>query len=91
MLGFLIQRLLQAASVMVVISALVFVGVFAIGNPIDVLIAPDATQQIRLDTIARYGLDQPLWRQYLSFLVSLLQGNFGRSFVYNMPVLDLIL
>ena len=91
MLGFLIQRLLQAASVMVVISALVFVGVFAIGNPIDVLIAPDATQQIRLDTIARYGLDQPLWRQYLSFLASILQGNFGRSFVYNMPVLDLIL
>ncbi|MDH5288162.1 MAG: ABC transporter permease, partial [Betaproteobacteria bacterium] len=33
MLGFLIQRLLQAAVVMLVISALVFVGVFAIGNP----------------------------------------------------------
>jgi hypothetical protein len=47
MVGFLIQRLLQAAVVMLIISALVFVGVFAIGNPIDVLISPDATQQIR--------------------------------------------
>jgi len=91
MLGFLIQRLLQAAVVMLVISALVFIGVFAIGNPIDVLISPDATQQIRLDTIARYGLDQPLWRQYLAFLERLLHGDFGRSFVYNMPVLELIL
>jgi peptide/nickel transport system permease protein len=91
MFGFLIQRLLQAVVVMVAISMLVFAGVFAIGNPIDVLISPDATQQIRLDTIARYGLDQPLWKQYAAFLGRLLQGDFGRSFVYNMPVLDLIL
>jgi peptide/nickel transport system permease protein len=91
MVGFLIQRLLQAAVVMLIISALVFVGVFAIGNPIDVLISPDATQQIRLDTIARYGLDLPLWEQYWNFLSRLVQGNFGRSFVFNMPVLDLIL
>lgn len=91
MLGFLIQRVLQAAAVMVIISVLVFVGVFAIGNPIDVLIAPDATQDIRLDTIRRYGFDQPLWRQYLNFVTSLAHGDFGRSFVFNMPVLDLIL
>lgn len=91
MLGFLIQRVLQAVAVMVIISVLVFVGVFAIGNPIDVLIAPDATQDIRLDTIRRYGFDQPLWRQYLNFVSSLAQGDFGRSFVFNMPVLDLIL
>jgi peptide/nickel transport system permease protein len=91
MLGFLIQRLLQAATVMVIISALVFVGVFAIGNPIDVLISPDATQDIRLDTIRRYGFDQPLWRQYLNFVSTLVQGDFGRSFVFNMPVLNLIL
>ena len=91
MLGFLIQRLLQAFAVMMVISALVFVGVFAVGNPIDVLISPDVTQQIRLDTIKAYGFDQPLWKQYYDFLSRLVTGNFGRSFVFNMPVLDLIL
>jgi peptide/nickel transport system permease protein len=91
MLGFLIQRFLQAIVVMVVIAALVFAGVFAIGNPIDVLISPDATQQIRLDTIARYGLDQPLWQQFLTFVGRLMQGDFGRSFVFGMPVLELIL
>jgi peptide/nickel transport system permease protein len=91
MLGFLVQRLLQAAVVMLVISMMVFVGVFAVGNPIDVLISPDATQQIRADTIAFYGFDQPLWRQYLSFLDRLISGDFGRSFVFGMPVLQLIL
>ncbi|MCK6450123.1 MAG: ABC transporter permease [Alphaproteobacteria bacterium] len=91
MLGFLIQRILQAVVVMLAISALVFVGVFAVGNPIDVLISPDVTQQIRLDTIARYGFDQPLWKQYLAFLDRLVRADFGRSFVFNMPVLDLIL
>ena len=67
MLGFVIQRLLQAVVVMLVISALVFVGVYAIGNPIDVLISPDADQQHpRATRSRRYGLDQPLWQQYLA-------------------------
>jgi peptide/nickel transport system permease protein len=90
MTGFVIQRLLQAMVVMLVISMLVFTGVFAIGNPIDVLISPDATQLIREQTIRAYGFDQPLWKQYLDFLGRLLSGDFGRSFVFNMPVLDLI-
>ena len=91
MLVFVVQRLLQAVAVMVAMSILVFLGVHAIGNPIDVLIAPDVPQNIRLETIALYGFDRPLWQQYLSFAGRLLQGDFGRSFVFNMPVLDLIM
>jgi peptide/nickel transport system permease protein len=90
MLGFVIERLLQALIVMAVISVLVFVGVYAIGNPIDVLISPDADQRIRQQTIEAYGLDQPLWTQYLHFIGRVFTGDFGRSFVFNMPVLDLI-
>jgi peptide/nickel transport system permease protein len=91
MVGLLIGRLFQAALVMLVISALVFAGVYAVGNPIDVLIGPDVTQEIRQQTIERYGLDQPLWLQYLAFLKRLMVGDLGTSFVFNMPVLDLIL
>ncbi len=90
MLGFVIERLLQALIVMAVISVLVFVGVYAIGNPIDVLISPDADQRIRQQTIEAYGLDRPLWTQYLHFVGRLFSGEFGRSFVFNMPVLELI-
>ena len=91
MLGYIIQRLIQAGFVMLAMSLLVFLGVYAIGNPIDVLISPDATQDIRQATIRHYGLDQPLWRQYLAFLGRLLQGDLGRSFVLNIPVLQLVL
>ena len=91
MLGFAIQRVLQALVVMLVMSLLVFIGVFAIGNPIDVLIAPDVTQEIRAQTIAQYGFDRPLYEQYAAFLWRVLHGDLGRSFVFNMPVMKLIL
>ena len=90
MLGFAIQRVLQALVVMLVMSLLVFIGVFAIGNPIDVLIAPDVTQEIRAQTIAQYGFDRPLYEQYAAFLGRVLHGDLGRSFVFNMPVTRLI-
>lgn len=91
MLGFVIQRLLQSVAVMLAMSILVFVGVFAVGNPIDVLISPDANQEIRAHTIAQYGFDRPLYEQYFSFLGRLLHGDLGQSLVFNMPVLDLII
>jgi len=89
--GFIIQRLLQAIVVMLAMSLIVFVGVYAIGNPIDVLIPPEAPQDLRQQTIERFGLDQPLPAQYLIFLGNVVQGDFGRSFIYNEPVMTLIL
>lgn len=90
MLGFIIQRFLQAVVVMAVMSVIVFVGVYAIGNPVDIVIPPDATQEIRAEAIRKLGLDRPLWEQYWIFATNALQGDFGRSFVYNIPVLQLI-
>jgi peptide/nickel transport system permease protein len=91
MTGFIINRLLQAVVVMLVMSAIVFLGVYAIGNPIDVLIPPEAPQKVRDAIIAHYGLDKPLPQQYLVFLGNLLHGDLGRSFLYGTPVLPLIL
>jgi peptide/nickel transport system permease protein len=91
MLGFLLQRLASAAAVLAVMSLIVFAGVYAIGNPIDVLINPAADQVMRAETIARYGLDRPFWEQYLRFAGALLAGDFGTSFVFGTPTLPLIL
>ena len=90
MLALVIQRLMQAAIVMAVMSVIVFVGVYAIGNPVDILIPADATQEIRAEVIRRLGLDRPLWEQYWIFVTNLLHGDFGRSYIYNLPVLELI-
>ena len=68
MLGFVIQRFLQALAVMTVMSIIVFCGVYAIGNPIDIVLPPEATQDIREEVIRRLGLDRPLFEQYFIFM-----------------------
>ena len=91
MLVFIIRRLLQSVVVLLVMSLLVFVGVYAIGNPIDMLISPDADQMDRIRTIAAFGLDKPLWQQNLLFVQNALQGDMGRSFAFSAPALTLII
>ncbi|MEQ9813261.1 MAG: ABC transporter permease [Azospirillaceae bacterium] len=88
---FIIRRLMQAILVMFIMSMLVFAGVYAIGNPIDILLAADATQADRERAIQQLGLDLPLWEQYFIFLGNLFQGEIGRSFVFNEPALSLIM
>jgi peptide/nickel transport system permease protein len=90
MLVFIVRRLLQSIVVLMVMSLLVFVGVYAIGNPIDMLISPDADQLDRARTIAAFGLDKPLWQQYLLFVKNALLGDMGRSFAFSAPALTLI-
>ena len=90
MLVFIVRRLLQSLVVLLVMSLLVFVGVYAIGNPIDMLISPDADQMDRARTIAAFGLDKPLWQQYMLFVKNALAGDMGRSFAFSAPALTLI-
>ena len=69
---FLIRRLMQSAVVLFVVSILVFAGVYAIGNPLDLLIDSRATQA-EIEQITRnLGLDRPLWEQYFVFLGAVL-------------------
>ncbi len=91
MLVFVIRRLMQSALVLLVMSVLVFAGVFAIGNPVDILINPQADQAEIARLTAALGLDQPLWRQYAVFLRQAASGDLGNSFVYNVPAIGLIL
>ncbi|MGK7864385.1 ABC transporter permease [Falsiroseomonas sp. E2-1-a4] len=88
---YLLRRLIQAAGVVLAMSLIVFIGVFAIGDPVEILISPDADQMERERAVIALGLDKPLWHQYLIFLGKALQGDLGRSFVFNEPALELIL
>lgn len=90
MLNFVFTRTWQAMLILLFMSVLVFVSVYAIGNPIDILINPQADQAVRAATIAKYGLDKPLYEQYFAFMKNMLQGDFGTSFVYNVPSMRLI-
>jgi peptide/nickel transport system permease protein len=90
MTTWLIRRLIQAMLVVLVMTAIVFLGLHVIGNPVDILISPQADQAERARAIAALGLDKPLWQQYLEFLHGALRGDLGNSFVFNEPALRLI-
>lgn len=91
MFAFILRRFFQSVAVLLVMSLLVFAGVYAVGNPIDILISPDANQIERAKIIAAFGLDQSLPQQYWLFLRNALHGDMGRSFAYATPALGLIL
>jgi peptide/nickel transport system permease protein len=91
MLRFALWRLLQSVLVLFVMSVLVFTGVYAIGNPIDILVNPQADQAEIAAATAALGLDQPMWRQYWTFITSAFAGDLGRSFSANVPAVQLIL
>ena len=91
MLAYIIRRSLQALLVLLIMSVLVFIGVYAIGNPIDILISPQADQLDRDRAIAALGLDEPLWIQYSRFVAGAMHGDLGNSFVHGTSALGMIL
>jgi len=91
MLAFTIRRFGQSLFVLVVMSFLVFLGVYAIGNPIELLVNPQADEIERARATAALGLDKPLLEQYATFLARAASGDLGRSFVFNIPAIQLIL
>ncbi len=90
MLNFTLRRLAQSIATLFVMSLLVFTGVYAIGNPVDILINPQADQAEIAQTIARLGLDRPLWEQYWIFLKGAFSGDLGKSFAASIPAIELI-
>jgi peptide/nickel transport system permease protein len=87
----MIRRVLQAALLVLATTVIVFIGLHFVGNPIDILVSPQADSVERLRLTKALGLDLPLWRQYLRFLDGVAAGDFGISFVYGQPALRLIL
>ncbi len=88
---FLIRRLMQSVIVIIVMSMIVFTGVFAIGDPVELLVAEDATEEDIALARQQMGLDKPLWQQYGIFVGNALSGDLGKSFVFRTPALDLLL
>ncbi|MFK4825454.1 ABC transporter permease [Paenochrobactrum sp. BZR 588] len=91
MTAFIIRRLFQALIVLFITSVIVFAGVYAIGDPLEILLPADATMAERAQVTQSLGLDKPLIVQYGHFLWNALHGDLGTSFVYNQPSVSVIL
>jgi len=91
MLVTILRRLAQTLLVLAVTSLLVFAGIFMVGDPVEMLVNPQADQEERERVRVEFGLDQPMWVQYGRFIGNALSGDLGNSFVYGRPAVDVIL
>ncbi|MDA7560904.1 ABC transporter permease [Alphaproteobacteria bacterium] len=90
MTAFILRRSFQSIVVLLIMSLIVFVGVNLVGDPVDMLINPEA-DQAEIDRVIRdLGLDRPISEQYWYFVLNAFQGDLGRSFIFGEPALKLI-
>ncbi len=90
MTSFILKRSLQSLLVLVIMSLIVFSGVNLIGDPVDMLVNPDADQMEIERVIKDLGLDKPITEQYWYFVTNAVKGDLGRSFIFGEPALKLI-
>lgn len=87
--GYITKRLLAAIPVLLGLTVIVFVIMALIpGDPATAILGSYATPENVERLNSQLGLDKPLWQQYFIWLGNLLQGDFGRSYTLNRPVLD---
>ena len=87
MTAYLVRRVLAVIPVMLVVVTVVFLLIHLIpGDPVAVILGPDATPSQLLATRIQLGLDRPLPEQLLAFYARVLRGDLGRSYFLDRPV-----
>ena len=85
------RRLIQIAIIFfVIITVLFLLFRLAPGDPVSRMVDPDMTPEDAEYLISQLGLDKPLGMQYLYYLKNFFTGNFGESFHYGQPVIEII-
>jgi len=88
---FVLWRPVQLIPVLLGVSIVTFVLVHSIpGDPVRILLGVRATPEVIEATRRQYGLDEPLLLQYLYFLKNLAAGEFGKSIIFKVGVLKLV-
>jgi len=90
MLAYIIQRVGESIISIFVMSVLVFLAVYAIGDPAYILTDPQLSNEHAEVLRKVLGLDRPLWEQYWIFITRAIQGNLGQSFIFGIDAIELI-
>lgn len=91
MLRFLAVKSLRASLTMWLVITFVFIVLRTSGDPTDILLPDDASEEIRAFYRAKWGLDRPLWDQYVSYWAALLTGDFGISLRNSLPAWEVVI
>ena len=85
---YIIQRLLQGLLLLVMVGAIVFFLGRLTGNPVDLMLPEDATEEDRRALIETLGLDRPYTQQFVLFLKNALRGDLGTSIRYRQSTVE---
>jgi peptide/nickel transport system permease protein len=88
---YIIRRIIYCLLSLFLLSVTIFFFVRVTGDPATLLVEPGASEADIAAIHKQFGLDRPLIVQYGLFVMSLLQGDFGQSFYYQTPVMQLYL
>ncbi len=90
MLTYIIRRIAQSLVVLLAVSMICFVIFQYLGDPVITLAGRYATQEQQEAVRESLGLNRPIYVQYATFLANAARGNFGLSYVSQVPVMKLI-
>ena len=90
MLAFIIRRLLQAIVVMLTVALIAFTLFRFVGDPINQMVGIETSAEERAALRQQLGLDDPVLIQFVRFVKNAAQLDFGNSYQFKTPVIDLI-
>lgn len=90
MVKYIIKRILQTILVLFLVMTLVFIILRVVGDPTKMMVTPDSTFEDLEKVRHALGLDKSVWEQYIEYLTNILHGDFGDSYYFQRPVLDLL-
>ena len=86
----ILTRILQSLVALFVLSVVIFILGRASGDPLEVMMHPEANEEERAVMAKALGLDKPWPVQYVAWLSYAVRGDFGRSFKSGLPVMEII-
>lgn len=91
MASYVVRRLGAGMLTLLLVTMIIFVLVRLIGDPAHLMLPPEASDADRALFRQQLGLSEPVAVQYVHFLLGIAQGDFGRSFRFSAPALDVVL
>ena len=88
---YVVGRVLQAVVALLGVTCVAFLLVSLSGDPAFILLTPEAGEEQRAAFRKLYGLDQPLPVQYARYVSRVARGDFGSSFAFNRPAIQVVL
>ena len=88
---YLLKRIVQIIPVLLILTLIIFCLVYVAGDPVALMLPPEAGEQAKAALREALGLDKPFYEQFFIYIGNLLRGDFGTSYQYNQDALSLVM